>query len=160
MAFSSTFFLFAFFPTAPTLYFVTPRPARNLALLLISVLFYAFDAGYAAWLLIASVIVNHAAARMMERWPGSALLDFRHCPGPQPGAAALLQVCCAFLWVALATMYPGAPKLSLPTVADLPIGISFFTFQAISYIADVYMRATSPARSWIDFGAYHTLFPS
>jgi len=59
-----------------------------------------------------------------------------------------------------------APVLSLiglsvgnPPIIELPIGISFYTFQAISYIADIYTKRIVPARRLIDFGAYHSLFP-
>ena len=63
MAFSSNFFLFAFMPAALALYFATPTQLRNLVLLAISLSFYFFDAGWLVWLLIFSILLNHAAAK-------------------------------------------------------------------------------------------------
>src|SRR5262249_48421845 len=66
-----------------------------------------------------------------------------------------------FLWqlVGDATVSVGLPALPQPPSIALPIGISFFTFQAISYLIDVCDEVTSPARSYFEFATYHSLFP-
>jgi alginate O-acetyltransferase complex protein AlgI len=160
MAFSSPFFLFAFLPGALALYFVTPQQHRNPVLLAISLLFYAFDAGWLAWLLVFSIIFNHAAAKVIQKSAG--LLQFTTYSGAVTINLALLfhYKYANFVWTS------AAPFLALmrihlgpPPIVALPIGISFFTFQALSYITDVYRRDIAPARRLVDFGMYHSLFP-
>jgi alginate O-acetyltransferase complex protein AlgI len=160
MAFSSNFFIFAYLPIVLLAYFASPASMKNGALLVVSLLFYSFDAGHLAWLLIVSIVLNHVAAKLIARHTGRT----RHLIFVSTVAANLAFLFhykyTAFFWQA------AAPLLSLvgwqigpaPSI-ELPIGISFFTFQAISYVADVYMRVTVPARRMVDFGAYHSLFP-
>ena len=65
-----------------------------------------------------------------------------------------------FLWGAADPLLQFASiDIGPPPLIDLPIGISFFTFQALSYIADVFRNVTKPARTLVDFAAYHSLFP-
>lgn len=160
MAFSSNFFLFAFMPAALALYFVTPPSQRNSMLLSISLLFYAFDAGWLVSLLIFSILLNHAAAKAIAKTTG--LVRFAMFIAAVSINLALLfhYKYVSFAW------HAATPLLNLieihigpPPVIALPIGISFFTFQALSYISDVYRGRIAPARRLIDFGMYHSLFP-
>lgn len=160
MAFSSNFFLFAFLPVFLGLYLVTPSVLRNAVLLVASLVFYFFDTGYLVGILVASVLMNHLVALCFTklharaaRWLFVAaiaanlivLLHFKYT---------------GFLWgVAEPLLKLVHVEIGKPPVIELPIGISFFTFQAISYLADVYKRTTTAARSPVDFGAYHSLFP-
>jgi alginate O-acetyltransferase complex protein AlgI len=160
MAFSSNFFLFGFFPVVIAIYALAPAGLRNPVLLVASLAFYAFDAGWLIWLLIGSILLNHVAARALPQLSGgrrhalfivavvlnlAALVHFKYAGFLWGTAASLLDV-------AGVTIGP-APQI------ELPIGISFFTFQALSYIADVYTGRVAPARRLIDFGMYHSLFP-
>jgi alginate O-acetyltransferase complex protein AlgI len=160
MAFSSNFFLFAFMPAALAVYFATPSSQRNPVLLAISLVFYAFDAGWLASLLIVSIVLNHAAAKAIATTSGRLRLAV--FAGAVAANLALLfyYKYMHFAWTAAAPLLAemkihvgGAPQIVLP------IGISFFTFQALSYIADVYRGQIAPARRLVDFGMYHSLFP-
>lgn len=161
MAFSSNFFLFAFLPTVLALHYAAAPAYRNHVLLTASLVFYAFDAGWLTWLLIASILFNHFAGRMLaeiKRGAGSVPL-FAACV-----AVNLLPLLhykyTVFIWnsAALPLSALGIRLGPAPGVV-LPIGISFFTFQAISYIADVYAGRVKPPRRLVDFGAYHSMFP-
>jgi alginate O-acetyltransferase complex protein AlgI len=160
MAFSSNFFLFAFMPAALVVYFATPSRWRNPVLLVIGLLFYSFDAGWLIWVLIFSIVLNHAAAKAIARtkgrlrslvFAGAVVLNF---------PLLFYYKYFDFAWRAVAPLAVWA-KIDLgpaPTII-LPIGISFFTFQALSYITDVYWRQITPARRLVDFAMYHSLFP-
>ena len=160
MAFSSNFFLFAFLPIVLGIYFLCRPGYRNAALLGASLLFYAFDAGWLLWILLVSILLNHAVASTLVNLQGTTRrLVF--------AAAVIVNVAMlahykytAFLWNAAAgalslldVKLPAAPSIALP------IGISFFTFQAVSYIADVHTGVVKPARRLLDFAMYHSLFP-
>ena len=163
MLFTQPSFLFLFLPVLLALYFALPRrgPSRNVLLLGASVLFYAKGAGTFAWLIAALIAFNYAAARIVDRR--------RDTPAGRwlLGAAisADLLVLAVFkyadftvsnvnaLWAAM-----GRGVFPLPHVL-LPIGISFFTFHAISYIVDVYRREATAQKSPIEAGLYLLLFP-
>jgi alginate O-acetyltransferase complex protein AlgI len=159
MAFSSNFFLFVFLPFALALHYAAPHRYRNYVLLVTSLVFYAFDTGWLAWLLVVSVIFNHfVAKRLAVRSSGTkAIFVF----GVAANLALLLYYkYTEFLWQAAApTLANIGIHLGDPPAIYLPIGISFFTFQAISYLADVYTQKVAPARRLVDFGAYHSMFP-
>jgi alginate O-acetyltransferase complex protein AlgI len=160
MAFSSNFFLFAFLPAILALHYAAPIAYRNHVLLAASLAFYAFDTGWLAWLLVASILFNHAAARRLAgtagRW-GGGLFAFAVAVNLAP---LLHYKYTAFIWDAVATPLSALGiGLGEPPSIDLPIGISFFTFQAISYLADVYTGKVAPAGRLVDFGAYHSMFP-
>jgi|HubBroStandDraft_4_1064222.scaffolds.fasta_scaffold03911_3 alginate O-acetyltransferase complex protein AlgI len=160
MAFSSNFFLFAFMPAAFAIYFATTPQLRNPVLLAISLLFYFFDAGWLTSLLIFSIIVNHAAAKAIAKTAG--LVQFTVFVGAVSVNLGLLfyYKYVGFAWNAVAPILAlGKINLGPPPAIVLPIGISFFTFQALSYIIDVYRGRIAPARRLVDFGMYHSLFP-
>ena len=160
MAFSSDFFIFAFLPVVLTTYYLVPFRARNGLLLTVGLLFYAFDTGYLAWLLIVSIVLNHAVAVLMNgslrRWSGYLL-----AVGVIANLALLFhyKYTSFFYGVGVSMLSSLGFYIGPATPVELPIGISFFTFQAISYIADVYTNKIVPARRLMDFGAYHSLFP-
>jgi len=139
---------------------LSPGAWRNGVLLAASLIFYAFDAGWMIWILIASILFNHAIAQLLPRLAGRP----RHIVF---GAAVALNLSVllhykytAFLW-GIGGQLAGKFGIEFgpPQSLELPIGISFFTFQAISYIADVYGGVVAPARRLLDFAMYHSLFP-
>ena len=129
----------------------------NALLLLASLFFYFWGEGRGVLWLLASILANDLLAR---------LLHHTERPAARKAILALaIAANLAFLgWFKyagfLATSLNLLPGLSLP-VPDiaLPLGISFYTFQAMSYVIDVYRRDVVPARTPIDFGAYLTMFP-
>jgi alginate O-acetyltransferase complex protein AlgI len=160
MVFSSNLFLFGFLPIFFLAYLSAPLAARNIVILVASLIFYTFGSGTVAWILIASVVLNDVAAR----W----LVD----PG-QLGRKAIFVAAVVlnllplfyykyFAFTIGALLEAGVPlemPASLYTGIALPIGISFFTFQAISYLADVYNGLLRPPPKTVDYAVYHTLFP-
>jgi alginate O-acetyltransferase complex protein AlgI len=161
MLFSSNLFVFGFVPVFYSVYYLTPWPAKNALILLVSLAFYEFGAGPIVIVLILSIAVNYAAARAIESSDGR----WRRLLFWLAVAANLLGLFyykyLGFAWEAANGLTGGALAqhgLSAPHVA-LPIGISFFTFQALSYLADVYNKRTSAEPSLIRFGMYHSLFP-
>ncbi len=161
MLFSSPDFLFAFLPAFLALYFAAPDRAKNAVLMLASLLFYFTTSGQLTLILILSILVNHAVARAIhrsDRVGSRAWLVF----GLALNVVPLIYYKYSPFLVRSANEAGGllGVMLDMPEPNPiLPIGISFFTFQAISYIADVYMRRVSPARSLVDFGMYHACFP-
>ena len=145
MAFSSNFFIFAYLPIVLLAYFASPARTKNATLLVASLVFYAFDAGHLAWLLVVSILLNHFAACAIVRQTGRR----RHVTFVLTVAANLLFLLhykyTAFIWettapaLSIAGLQIGKP----PSIA-LPIGISFFTFQAIRYVVDVYTGRVEP----------------
>ena len=133
MAFSSNFFIFAYLPIVLLVYFASPASMKNGALLVISLLFYSFDAGHLAWLLIVSIVLNHVAAKLIARHTGRK----RHLIFVATVVANLVFLLhykyTVFFWQAAAPAPSSVDwRIGPAPSIELPIGISFFTFQAIS----------------------------
>lgn len=141
MVFSSFVFLFGFLPTVLLLYYVSPRALRNPVLLVCSLVFYSWGEPKYLYLLGLVIVCNYLLARIMVRFRKKSLLAL--------GVAGNLLVLGYFKYT---------PLLGISSVA-LPIGISFYLFQTISYLVDVY-RGTAPVqKNLIIFATYITLFP-
>lgn len=161
MVFSSPSFLFLFLPLVLLLHASCPRSLRNAVLLAASLLFYTWGAGPAVLALVASACVNFAlglaAARAGSDRERSRVVF----------VAVLINVgllayfkYANFLvgeWNALAGTV-GAPTVEWRAVA-LPIGISFFTFQALGYVLDIARRAEQPEGSLTRFTLFLAMFP-
>ncbi|MBT8064809.1 MAG: MBOAT family protein [Gammaproteobacteria bacterium] len=153
MVFSSSIFLFYFLPAFLICY--TIFPARNAIILLFSALFYAWGEGVFLLVLVESVLVNFIAGRMIEQSSGrgrKAALAI--------GVAANLLVLFFFKYFGF-FIYDvlGHASFDPAMVPHLPLGISFFTFQSISYLVDVYRREAPPARSVWELAVYIMMFP-
>jgi alginate O-acetyltransferase complex protein AlgI len=158
MVFSSNLFLFVFLPAFLLLYFGTPHGFRNITLFVASVFFYAFGAGGVVLLLIVSVLFNDAAARVLA----DPALRYRREVFVGAVIVNLLPLFYyKYLAFSLGLLHDAGIPVALAAYAKipLPIGISFFTFQAVSYLADVYTGVVRPTRTTLEFGTYHTLFP-
>lgn len=162
MVFTSPVFLFLFLPAALAAVWLSPRPVRLTVLLLASLFFYTWgEKGYVV-LIAFSILLNYALGRWIESLHG------------RPGQRTVLIVAVALnlatllffkytpllLDTARSILHPIGLGYTWPSVSiHLPIGISFFTFEAISYLVDV-RRGTIPAtRSPIKLGVFLTLFP-
>ncbi len=161
MLFTSPDFLFAFLPAFLVVYFLAPGAWRNAVLLIASLLFYFVTSGALTLILVLSIVTNHLLAANIARLAGKAR---KACllAGIVLNVAPLLYFKYAFYFANLLSNGLGLAGLHIARLAVapvLPIGISFFTFQAISYIADVYTGRVRPARSLVDFGMYHACFP-
>jgi len=161
MIFSSNLFIFGFMPIFFATYYLTPRVGKNALILLVSLAFYAFGAGPVVVVLALSIVVNYAAACAIEVSDGGARRLIFWLAVAANVIALFYYKYANFTWQAADNIAGGALErigLAAPQVA-LPIGISFFTFQALSYIADVYTKHCPAERSIVRFGMYHSLFP-
>jgi alginate O-acetyltransferase complex protein AlgI len=159
MVFSSNLFLYVFLPLILILHTLSPKSVRNVFLLVASLAFYSWGSGPIVVLLLCSITCNFFAGQAIaswERWRKQIFIL------TTIGNLTLLVYYkySAFLYYEVARLLSLA-EIHLPPIGEipLPIGISFFTFQAISYLGEVYRREHSPARSIIDYGMYITLFP-
>jgi alginate O-acetyltransferase complex protein AlgI len=155
MVFSSAVFLFYFLPLFLICYFALPF--KNLVLLVFSLFFYAWGEGLYVLLMIASGIGNWAAARWIAARSGSrarAILAF----GVALNLAGLIVF--KYLGFAVESWNGIVPVASLPVPhIHLPIGISFFTFHAISYLVDVYRGDFKAERDPVKVLLYIAMFP-
>ncbi len=151
MVFSSLGFLFIFLPTALILYFIAPRGAKNVTLLALSLIFYAWGEPLYILLMIVTAVLDFAAGLLIER------------SGRRTRRVVLVfTLTLNLLFLGFFKYYPPLTEaLSfLPRVGvSLPVGISFYTFQALSYVIDVYRGEVSAQRSIVAFGLYIALFP-
>jgi alginate O-acetyltransferase complex protein AlgI len=160
MAFSSNIFLFCFLPAVLALHYAVPRSWRNGVLLLASLLFYGFDAGWMIWLLLVSILINYTGAKAIAAASGSRRRMLFGVVVVLNLIFLLYYKYADFLWQLVRDgSHLIGVALGVAPAIPLPIGISFFTFQAISYIADVNAKQVVPARRLVDFGMYHALFP-
>lgn len=158
MVFSSLLFLFLFLPVVLFLYYLAPRRFRNAILFGVSLFFYAWGEPIYIVLMLFSTFTDFGLGRLLGRKDLSQ--HFRRW----------VVTASIFINLSLLSFFKYADfaidtvnqmfQLELPLVdLPLPIGISFYTFQSLSYIIDVYRREVEPERNWIDFGAYVSLFP-
>ena len=156
MLFSSTVFIFLFLPAVLIGYYLLLRgmKARNALLLAASLVFYAWGEPVYVLLMLLSIAVNYAFGRLLERREHSKTLLV---------AAVIFNLGLLFYFKYLNFTVDNlnallGTRLSVPRLA-LPIGISFFTFQAMSYVIDVY-RGTAPVqRNVLSLGLYISFFP-
>lgn len=157
MVFSSLSFLFLFLPAVLAVYYLVPRGWRNAILFLFSLLFYAWGEPVYVGLMLFSTVLDYTCGRLVEKNRGTA----------KQKLGLLLSVCvnlgllCFFKYTDFfidtlnSLTHAAIPRLDLP----LPIGISFYTFQTMSYTVDVYRGKAKLQRDILSFGAYVSLFP-
>ena len=153
MVFSSIPFLFYFLPSFFVLYYALP--CRNAVILIASLLFYAWGEARYLPLLLAYILINWAFGLLIARpapWGGRLLTA-----GIAINIAMLVSFkYLAFLMAQLSAL--GLPGIS-PVDIALPLGISFFTFQGISYLVDVHRGIVVPQRHLLKFAMYKAMFP-
>jgi alginate O-acetyltransferase complex protein AlgI len=160
--FTEPTFLFLFLPILLALYYVgRGRAWRNWLLLGASVLFYAVGAGSFTGLVLTSIAFNYVAALAVDRWRESAA--GRWILGGAIGVNLLVLLIFKYadftianVNVAMAAI--GTTPFALPNLL-LPIGISFFTFHAISYVVDVYRKDASAQKRPVEAALYLLVFP-
>lgn len=158
MVFSSITFIFYFLPITLLLYYSVPKRARNGLLLLVSLIFYGFGEPIYITMMILSILIDYTNGLMIEKFRENKVLTrfflilsitlnlgllgfFKY------GDFFLTNMNAVFGW-----------EIPLLRVA-LPVGISFFTFQTMSYSIDVYRGNTKAQKNLITFGAYVSMFP-
>lgn len=158
MLFSSIVFLFTFLPIILILYYLVPRPMKNVILLFGSLLFYAWGEPVYIFLMIFSILFNYICG-----------LDIaRNLKDPAAAKRSLIFTVAVNLCILGFFKYEGFVLDSLSAVLPvdipyramaLPIGISFYTFQILSYIIDVYRGHVKVQTNLLDFALYVTMFP-
>ncbi len=160
MLFSSAIFVFLFLPVFLGVYFLLPAKAKNLFLLLASLLFYSWGEQQIVIILIASTVADYLYALVIEkgyRKAGLILSLFTNL-----GFLAFFKYFnFAFENYKLLLDWSGLSNAGLEGVPHiaLPIGISFYTFQTLSYTIDVYRGQVKASHHFIDYAAYVTMFP-
>lgn len=159
MVFSSLIFLFAFLPFVLTLYYITPRRFRNLTLFIVDLIFYAWGEPWLVILMLFSILLNYTSG---------ILIGINR---EKKGLARFIFILSVILNLGLLGFFKYAgfigetlnmvmPFLNIPILEiALPIGISFYTFQTMSYTIDVYKNTVKVQKNIITFGTYVSLFP-
>ena len=157
MLFSSAAFLYSFLPLTIAVYFLMPRRLKNAALLLMSLIFYAWGEPRYVVLMVLSITQGYIFARLIGKSRGtkkakayliiSLVLSL--------GMLGVFKYA-NFFAESFAAVF--GLKIAALNIA-LPIGISFYTFQLISYVIDVYRADVEPQRDYVAFAAYISMFP-
>ncbi|GHA00495.1 alginate regulatory protein [Arenicella chitinivorans] len=150
MVFSSSIFLFVFLPLFFTAY--ATLPFRNVTILCFSLFFYAWGEGLYVALLLVSIVCNYWISKRIDHGPRKRL-------ALAIGVGLNLIFLFYFKYFGFVTTEILGLTINRQQLPVLPLGISFFTFQAISYLVDVYRHDAKPANSVLDLGLYISMFP-
>lgn len=160
MVFSSLLFLFRFLPAVLAAYYILPEKCRNLVLFISSLVFYAWGEPVYVVLVLFSTVTDYLAGMAVSYYKGKGMQKMAF------GAV----LCSAVTNLSLLGFFKYASFFAgninrlagtdIPLVnVSLPIGISFYTFQTMSYTIDVYRNDAEVQKDFIAFGAYVALFP-
>ena len=154
MVFSSAIFVFLFLPLVLLCYFLSPRKLKNYVLLFFSLVFYIFGGPKFLLVLLAVVLIDYVGAILIHKTNKKKLF-------------LILTITCNIL-VLVYFKYTGfflenvnsifGLKITIPKIV-LPIGISFYTFQAMSYVIDVYRNKVKLQKNFLTLLLYVSLFP-
>ena len=159
LVFSSFIFLFGFLPVVLALYYITPRRFRNVTLFVVDLVFYSWGEPKLVLLMLVSVLLNYFSAILIGIYR------------PKKRLARAIFILSIILNLGLLgffkyigfigeTLQFMLPFLNIPILeVSLPIGISFYTFQTMSYTIDVYRNTVAVQKNVITFGTYVSLFP-
>ena len=138
MLFSSITFLYYFLPCVLFLYFLVPGSWKNAVLLIFSLAFYAWGEPYYVLYMLGSIGIGYVAGLLIENWRENK-------------KAKIVLILSVGLHIAVLFFYKISPSL--------PIGISFYTFQVVSYIIDVYRNDVKAQKKIVYFATYVSMFP-
>ncbi|MBE7031579.1 MAG: MBOAT family protein [Ruminococcaceae bacterium] len=157
MLFSSIPFLYYFLPIVLIAYSITPRVLKNTVLLLASLVFYAWGEPKYVFLMIATVTLGYIFGLLIDKFRGKALAKVFLFLSALSSLAALGYFKYADFFIENFNRVTG---LSIPLLRlALPIGISFYTFQILSYTVDVYRGTVGVQKNPINLATYVALFP-
>lgn len=158
MIFSSILFIFRFLPIALILYYITPQKYKNLILTLLSLVFYSWGEGKYFLIMIASIIIDYTAGRLIYRYKNEI-------------KKKTIVLCISLVFNLGLLFFFKYFNFFIDNINNifnfaikgvkitLPLGISFYTFQTMSYSIDVYRGKIVPEKNIINFAAFVTLFP-
>ena len=158
MVFSSLVFMYFFLTIVLLLYFILPNQLRNLLILISGLFFYAWGEPVYIIVMIISTLIDYTAGRLMDKFDSnqkmrtvfllvSVIMNL--------GLLSVFKYSSFFITTVNSVLGINIPDPQLP----LPIGISFYTFQSMSYTIDLYLRNIKVQKSLISFTSYVTLFP-
>lgn len=158
MVFSGLIFLFQFLPVVLLVYFASPRKLRNAVLLAASLVFYAWGEPIYIVVMLFSTVFDYANGLLIDKFKHRKAVARAVFLGSISGNLAIL---CFFKYAGFVVDNINALFGLQLQAADLPlpVGISFYTFQTMSYVVDVYLGKVAAQRNFIAFGTYVTLFP-
>ena len=158
MVFSSLVFMFAYFAVTLLIYYITPRKFRNIFLFIANLFFYGWGEPKLVLLMVFNIAFNYAGGFLVDKFRSD-----------QKKKKLFLIITCALdIGILAVFKYTGMitdtlnvlPFLNIPDLQiSLPIGISFYTFQTMSYVIDVYRNDAPVSKSFVNFGTYVALFP-
>ena len=158
MVFSKPIFLFGFLPIVLLLYYIVPRKLKNFVLLFMSLIFYAWGEPKLLLLMVFTIFTDYTAGVLINKYSN------------KPVVAKIVFVATLVINLALLGVFKYANFVieSVNTIVagefdlleiSLPIGISFYTFQALSYVIDVYKKVVPVEKNLLNFTTYVVLFP-
>ena len=158
MVFSSLLFLFLYLPVVLAVYYLIPAKWRNVWLFVVNLVFYGWGEPVYILLMLFSITLNYAAGLLVERYRDDRPRARRVLTVSIVVNLALLGFFKYFdLFARTLSLLPG---VSLPELGlTLPIGISFYTFQTMSYPIDLYRGDAKVQRNYVRFGTFVALFP-
>ncbi len=158
MLFSSIPFLFYFLPCVLLAYAAAPKRLKNSVLLLFSLIFYGWGEPKYLWFMLASIVQGYIFGILIEKFSDSKKLSRMFLALSATLSLALLAWCkYADFFIENFNALTG---LSIPLLKiALPIGISFYTFQILSYVIDIYRKAAPAQKNPIDLAVYISMFP-
>jgi len=157
MLFSSIPFLYYFLPCVLLLYFIAPKKLKNAVLLVSSLVFYGWGEPIYVLLMVLTIAIGYVCGLLIEKWRGTRAAKWT--------LAVSVAISLGFLGYFKYTdffieNFNAVTGLSVPLLRiALPIGISFYTFQILSYTVDVYRGNAEAQRNPINLAAYITMFP-
>ena len=158
MLFSSIPFLYYFLPLVLAVYFLTPRAGKNAVLFLSSLLFYAWGEPRFCIFMLLSILQGYVFGRLIEKHAQNKKRSKLFLTASVALSLALLAYCkYADFFLSSVNAVTGL-SFKLLHVA-LPIGISFYTFQILSYVVDVYRGSVPAQKSFLKLGTYIAMFP-
>ncbi|MDE7274647.1 MAG: MBOAT family protein [Lachnospiraceae bacterium] len=152
MLFSSITFLYFFLPATIFLYFVSPQKGRNFVLFVVSLLFYAWGEPVYVLLMLVQIVVSYVLLWLVDRFRERRAARIVYI------LSVLLPFMALFYFKYFNFFMNMVFEWKTKTIA-LPIGISFYTFQIVSYCVDVYHKRVERQKNIVTYAAYVTLFP-
>ena len=157
MIFSSILFLYVFLPITIIIYFLSPKKIRNFILLVASLFFYAWGEVKYLFLMLFTTVIDYIFAILIDNYKSSK----------KRKVVLLIAIACNLLIlgyfkysVFFMDIFNSVFHLNISyKKLALPIGISFYTFQTLSYVVDVYLKKVKVQKNIITFGCYVTMFP-
>ena len=160
MVFSTIIFLFRFLPITLALYYLAPAKLKNTVLFLCSLVFYCWGEVRFFPVMVALILINYVCGLAIEHFDAKPALRKAFLLIALIGSLGMLFYFKYANFVLRSTnALLGTAFAEIQGIGTLPLGISFYTFQTLSYSIDVYRRDVKAERNIIDFGAYVVMFP-